>query len=611
MKSFFASFFGTLAAFAMLFLSLAVLGAVFVSGVTAKREPQVSVPSGAYLVLDLADEFQDAPLSDDGLEDLASLFDGDARRHVLQARRVVRALAAAASDSAIDGLYLSGQGLSPGRSTGFATLKEVRDAIVAFRASGKPVKAWLNFGGTREYYLASAADEVVLDPFGALLVPGLATQPVFYAGTFEKLGIGVQVTRVGKYKSAVEPYTRRDMSPESRTQTQKLIDDLWTDVSTSMESARKLDAGGILRVADSEGLIRAEAAVNAHLVDRAAYVDEMLDELRKATDVKGAREPFKQIAMADYAKLVPVNNLEARRQSASATSSSQKVAIVYAEGAIVDGTGTDDGVVWGDKLSRDLREIRHDDAIRAVVLRVNSPGGSVTASEAIQREVRLIQKSKPVVVSMGTVAASGGYWISTYSDRIFAEPTTITGSIGVFGLLFNVQGLATDKLGLTFETVKRGRFSDAATITRPKTPEELEVLQKSVDWVYDQFVSKVAESRKLDPAAVREIAQGRVWSGAEAATLGLVDEIGGLEKALAFAAGKASVGEEFTVVEYPVRKALVEQMAEALSRKRQQKADAGTFSGWVQQAIAGAAALAEYNDPRGIYARLPFDLALH
>ncbi len=596
----------------MLLLSLSIVAGVLLSGIGTKPEPQTTIQPGSYLVLDLSDDFQDAPISTGGIEDLAGLFNEDSRPHMLQSRQVTRALEAAARDSDIAGLYLSGQDLSPGHSTGFAGLKEIRDAIGAFRAAGKPVKTWLNFGGTREYYLASAADEVVLDPFGALLVPGLASQPMFYAGAFEKFGIGVQVTRVGKYKSAVEPYTRKDMSPESRAQTQKLIDDIWGDLSASIEKARSLEPGGLLKISDAEGIIRADKAVEAHLIDRVGYLDEMLDELHTATGTKNAKEPFKQISMADYAKLVPPNNLASkRRDGGSATASAQKIAIVYAEGTIVDGTGSDQGVVWGDKVARDLREIRRDDGVKALVLRVNSPGGSVTASETIQREVRLIQKTKPVIVSMGSLAASGGYWISTYSDRIFAEPTTITGSIGVFGLLFNVQGLANDKLGLTFQTVKTGKFADAATVTRPKTPEELEVLQNSVDWVYDQFLTKVADSRRMDRAAVNEIAQGRVWSGTEAAKLGLVDEIGGLDKAVAYAAGKASVGEEFSVVEYPVRKAFVEALADAIQRKRPQKA-AGSqmIASWIREAIDGAAAIGHFNDPRGIYARLPFDLAL-
>jgi len=613
MKSFFASFFGTLAALAVLVSAVAMGLALLISGFSAKREAVVPVEHGAWLVFDLSDEIQDTPLHE-GLDDLVEAL-GDQNTRVLQARKVTRALQAAALDNDIAGLYLSGQDPALGRSGGFGGLREIRDAIVAFREAGKPVRAWLTYAGTREYYLASVADEVALDPFGAILLPGLATQPMFYAGAFEKFGIGVQVTRVGKYKSAIEPYTRTDMSPESRAQTQKLLDDLWGDIAGAIETSRKLPAGRLQVTVDAEGLIRPESARAANLVDRIAYADEVLDDLRVATGMKGSKGSFRQVSLPEYSALVLDTNLVARRRGTETALPEpvghEKIAIVYAEGAIVDGSGTDKGVVWADNFSRELRELRRDDSVKAVVLRVNSPGGSVSASEAIQREVRLIQKLKPVVVSMGSVAASGGYWIATYSDRIFAEPTTITGSIGVFSLLFNIQDLANEKLGINFETVKTGRFADAATITRPKTPEELAIIQKSVDWIYAQFLAKVVESRKLDAGLVEEIAQGRVWSGTEAAKLGLVDELGGLDKALAFAATKAAVGEEFAIVEYPRRKKLVEALGEAFERKRKDKAGESLADVVVREALRGLAAVAEFNDPRGLYARLPFDPTLH
>jgi protease-4 len=613
MRSFFASFFGTLAALAMLAAAMTIGSFMLLSGLSAKTETLPTVQKGSWLVLDLSDGLQDAPLQNDGLENVARLFGNDEDARVLQARQATRAIQAAASDPDIAGLYLSGQEPALADDAGFATLAELRDAILAFRGAGKPVKAWLTYAGTRDYYLASAADDVVIDPFGAILVPGLATQPMFFTGAFEKLGIGVQITRVGKYKSAVEPFTRSEMSTESRAQTQKLLDDIWRELVRSMESTRNLPAGTLQQAADSEGLVRAEAAARLRLVDRVAYLDQVLEELRDATDAKGKKESFRQIQISEYSKLVSRSNLVAKRGGAGtgavAPSGHEKIAIVYTEGAIVDGSGNDNGVVWGDKVARQLRELRRDDSVRAVVLRVNSPGGSVTASETIQREVRLLQPSKPVVISMGSVAASGGYWISTYSDRIFAEPTTITGSIGVFGLLFNVETLANERLGLTFDTVKTGRFADAATVTRPKTPEELEIVQRHVDWIYDQFLSKVSESRRIERAQVQEIAQGRVWSGAEATRLGLVDEIGGLDAAIAWAANKANIGEEFAVVEYPPRKRFLEAITEALGEKKPEKASDAIVA-FVHETVGRIAALSEYNDPRGVYARLPFDFAL-
>jgi protease-4 len=245
------------------------------------------------------------------------------------------------------------------------------------------------------------------------------------------------------------------------------------------------------------------------------------------------------------------------------------------------------------------------------VLRVNSSGGSVTASEAILREVRLIHQDKPVIVSMGTVAASGGYWIATASDRVFAEPTTITGSIGVFGMFLNFQGLATDKLGLTFDTVKTGKFADAATVIRPKTEAELAIFQDSVDWVYDQFISKVTDARKLDRKVVEEIAQGRVWSGTEALKLKLVDELGGLGDAVKYAAAKAELGDNFRVAEYPRKKQFAEQVTEAVEGRRREQVFGGPLGGLIRDMTAELQSLRHFNDPRGLYARLPFELRLN
>ena len=614
MKNFFTSFFATLTALLVVGLGAVVLFFVMLGVMIAMGDKKpVVVQHDSYLVLDLSANIQDQPSQRDGLAELTEAFGGEGA-HVLQLREVTRALQAAARDSAITGLFLTGQVRAEGYGSGFAALKEVREAIEAFKASGKPVKAYLEYASTKDFYLASVADEIVIDPYGAIIMPGLASQPLFMAGAFEKLGIGVQVTRVGKYKSAVEPFTRKDMSPESRAQTQKLLDDLWLTVTAAIEQARKLPAGSLQKVVDAQGFIRADAAKAGRLVDRVAYVDEVLTELKAATGRKNSTESFKQVAVRDYAKLVSGNGLVARRQGDGSLEISSgpggKVALVYAEGEIVDGDGTEEGYVYGARTSRMLRQIRQDDTVKAVVLRVNSPGGSVSASEAIQREVRLLQKTKPVVVSMGTVAASGGYWISTNTERVFAEPSTITGSIGVFGLYFNLQGLFNDKLGLTVDTVKTGKFADASTIARPKTDEELALFQSFVDWVYDQFIGKVAASRKLDPAVVREIAQGRVWSGAEALKLGLVDEIGGLAAATKYAAEKARLGENFRVTEYPRKKQFAEAFAEAFDPRRREQSFAGPVGALLREATAQLQALGKFNDPRGLYARLPFELQL-
>lgn len=609
MKNFFTSFFATLTALIVFVIGACLVGFLFLGALIAlgQKKP-VAVEEGSYLVFDLSTSIVDTPDQNEGFDEFMEAFGGESR-HQVQLRQVTRALEAAAGDNAIKGLYLTGS-LHGG---GFATLKEVREAILAFKASGKPVKAYLAYAATRDFYLASAASEVVLDPYGAVVMPGLASQPMFFAGAFEKFGIGVQVTRVGKYKSAVEPFTRKDMSPENREQVQKLVDDVWKDLTVTVEGARKLPAGALQKVVDAKGFIRADAAKQAGLVDRVAYLDEVLAELKEATGRKNSDKPFKQINLKSYAKLVSTGGAEPRRLTAEKVDFAGghgKVAIVYAEGEIVDGNGNEEGLVYGEKTARMLREVREDDSVKAVVLRVNSPGGSVSASEQIAREVTLLRKSKTVIVSMGTLAASGGYWIAMPSDRIFAEPTTITGSIGVFGLFLNFQGLLNDKLGLTFDTVKTGRFADAATVTRPKTPEELALFQDSVDWVYDQFISKVAAGRKLDRSVVEEIAQGRVWSGQEALKLGLVDELGGLATATKYAAAQAKLGDNFKIAEYPRPKQFAEAFAAALEGRRDEQAFSGPVGALVREATTEIKTLNRYNDPQGLYARLPFELSL-
>lgn len=612
MKNFFTSFFASLTALIVFLVGGVLLGFLFLAALVAlgQKKP-VLVQDGSYLVYDISANIVDTPSQNQGLEEFVEALGGEARGQ-FQLRQVTRALRAAATDQEVKGLFLTGSVDAGGFGSGFAAMKEVREAIAAFRASGKPVKAYLNLARTRDIYLASAADEIVLDPYGAVVLPGLASQPMFFAGAFEKFGVGVQVTRVGKYKSGVEPYTRRDMSPENREQVQKLVDDLWQGLTAAIEESRRLPAGGLQRIVDEHGFLRAEDAQAAGLVDRVAYYDEVLDELKEATGRADSTRPFKQVSLKDYMRLVGGNGLTARRGSGEKVElgGKSRVAIVYAEGEIVDGFGHEEGFVYGVKTARMLREVRQDDGIKAVVLRVNSPGGSVSGSEAIAREVRLLQAVKPVVVSMGSYAASGGYWISAPADRIFAEPTTITGSIGVYGILLNFQSLLTDKLGLTFDTVKTGRFADALTVTRPKTPEEMERIQETVDWIYGQFIGKVTDGRKLERATVEEIAQGRVWSGTEALKLGLVDEIGGLDAAVAHAAAAAKLDGNFRVSEYPRPKQFAEVFAEAMEGRHRERALSGPVGAVLDDALQELRALSRFNDPQGVYARLPFDLRL-
>ncbi|MBC8040488.1 MAG: signal peptide peptidase SppA, partial [Opitutaceae bacterium] len=417
---------------------------------------------------------------------------------------------------------------------------------------------------------------------------------------FERFGVGVQVTKVGEFKSYAEPFVRKDLSPQNRAQLEKLLGDLWGDLLADLSADRKMAPAELQALIDSEGIIRPESALKAKLVDRLAYRDQVLEKLKVATGREGADEAFKQIALGDYMRTVSPPSAHGN--------SDKQIAIIYAEGAIVDGEG-EQGEVGGERFARELRALRQDDNVRAIVLRVNSPGGSATASEHIQRELRLAGDVKPVVVSMGSYAASGGYWISAYSDRIFAEPTTITGSIGVVGIHFDVKKLAND-LGITFDGVKTGKYADIFTIARPKTEGELAIFQGMVEWIYGEFINKVAEGRKLNADDVRKIAGGRVWSGREALKLGLVDELGGLDAAIAHAAEAAALGkDEYDLVEFPQSQTFAEMLTAWLENVRPlQTKQSGLVAQVMAQVEAQAKVLQQYNDPRGIYARMPLEI---
>ena len=608
MKNFFTSMLGALVALLIFAGGAFVLVIGFVGAIAAMGGGEKAAPElerGAYVVFDLSTNITDAPPP----IDFGSL--GVAQDDHLQLRTVTRALRAAAKDERIAGVFITG-GLRPASyGSGYAALSEVRAGIAAVKAAGKPVLAYLTTATTKDYYLASAASEVAIDPYGVIMMSGLASEPMFYAGAFEKYGVGVQVTRVGKYKSAVEPFTRTSMSPENRDQIQKLLNDIWSGLLADIAPSRGTTAAQLQAIVDREGFIRPEQAKDGQLVDRIAYRDEVYDELKAKTGRAGSKQPFKQIGLADYARLskdiadVPAKALEA----AVSGSGKGRVAVVYAEGEIVDGEGDADEV-GGTRFSRELRKLRLDDGVKAVVLRVNSPGGSASASETIQREIRLMKKVKPVVVSMGSYAASGGYWIAAYGDRIFAEPTTITGSIGVFGVQFDVKKLSGD-FGLTFDTVKTGKFADLISITRPKSDEELAVFQRMVDWIYGEFIGKVAEARKIKREVVEEIAQGRVWSGAEAKNLELVDELGGLDAAIAYAVAQAKLGPNYRLVEYPHPKELFEAVQELIEKIAPNNVRAPGLAGKLAERIEREVrVLRTFNDPQGVYARLPLNLSL-
>lgn len=604
MKTFFASFFGTMVALFLFVVGVFVLGLGIVGVMASLGNKPVTIENGSYLVFDLTANITDAPARMGPLEILEGIDDGD-RPKLLQLRSVTRGLKAAAEDNRIKGLLLTGTVSPGGYGSSLAALKEVRAALMTFRESGKPMVAYLTQAGTRDIYLAAVANEVVIDPYGQIAMPGLASEPIFFADALDKLGVGVQVARVGKYKSAVEPFIRSDLSDENREQLQKLLDDLWASLRADIAEARAIKPDSLQSLVDSEGLIRPTAALEANLVTRIAYRDEVISDLKAKTGKGTKDETFSQVAFGSYVKVARETTVSSKVESKGQVNSKKgRVAVLYAEGAIVEGEGGP-GDVGGARFSRELRRLRQDSDIDAIVLRVNSPGGSATASEHILREVRLARQAKPVVISMGGYAASGGYWISTYGDRIFAEPSTITGSIGVFSLTFDVERLS-KRLGIGFETVKTGRFADIYSISRAKTAGELAILQRDADWIYREFIARVAEGRKLTPENVEKIAQGRVWSGAEAITLGLVDELGGLDAAIRYAAERAGLGDAYSVREFPRVKPFAEALTEVL--QGMQTSSTGALDRILGEIKQRVLVLREFNDSRNIYARLPLEI---
>jgi len=590
MKDFFKSFFASLLAL-MVVGGLALLlffGLLAALGSSSKP----TVPGKAVLVFDLGTSLVDGERDTEPGEALNEAFGGGGA-HTQSLPQAIEALDRAASDSRITGLYLTGNL----QSAGPAQLRELREAIQRFKAT-KPVLAYNLGWSKRDYYLAAGATKVFLNPFGGMEVNGLGAEPMFFGEAFKKYGVEVQVTRVGKYKSAVEPFITDRMSEPNREQVQKLLDDIWGEWKATVAQDRKKTTAELQTIADEKGLVEAEDALKLGLVDRLAPYDEVLDELKKLAGKQPKDKDFPQINLTTYAAI-----------PGEAKSGKTRIAVLVAEGEIVDGEGKS-AQVGGERISRELRKLRMDDRIKAVVLRVNSPGGSAAASELIQREVILTKKVKPVVVSMGHLAASGGYWISTYGSRIYAEPTTLTGSIGVFGLLPNVKKLA-NGYGITWDGVQTAKLANPMTLTRPKNELELKLIQGVVDHIYDQFIAKVAESRKMKKEAVHEIAQGRVWSGQEALKLGLVDELGGLGAAVKHAAKLAKAEGDFQIVgperEPDAFKELLKSIGQGKPRKL---AKAGPVDQLVDTFKVQVERLSALNDPRGIYARMPFELDL-
>ncbi|MCB9230420.1 MAG: signal peptide peptidase SppA [Bacteroidia bacterium] len=459
----------------------------------------------------------------------------------------------AKDDDRIKGIYINIKGLSGG----WATLEALRKELENFKESDKFIYAYGETYTEGAYYLASVADKVWLYPHGDLELNGFASTPYFVKGAFEKLGVEAKVFRVGTFKSAVEPFINSEMSPANELQIQTLLGDFWDQFAAKIAAQRNLDVDKINALTNAYSIRDAEDAFEAGLVDGLKFEDEVLEMLASETGKKKSDE-LEFITLKSYSKAADPNPKKTDRK--------KKISVIFAEGNIVDGKGDDDEV-GSATIAPLIRKAREDSTVKAVVLRVNSPGGSALASDVMWREVILTKKVKPVIVSMGDLAASGGYYISAAADRIFAEPNTITGSIGVFGLMFNTEKMFKDKLGVTFDRVATNPYADLGNPNRPMAEDEANIIQSGVNKIYSQFIEVVRAGRSAhfaDSAAVDMIAQGRVWSGKRALEIGLVDELGGLDDAIAYAATTAGLGDDYQIRTYPKEKDPIEELMKNL-----------------------------------------------
>ena len=549
--NFIKTFLAALLAFVLGSLAILLFGMFILFAIAGSMERTVTVKEGSILRIDFSEVINDAPSSDP----LAGFdFRTLQSTRQLSLLKVLRTLEAAAVDDRIEGIYLRMNGT--GGVTGTALIEELREAIELFKQSGKFVVAYNETYSQGQYYLASAADRIYLQPEGGMDWSGLSTSLLFYKGLFDKLDLKAEVFRptVCKYKSAVEPYILDRMSEANREQMQALVDSMWGTIAEAVAASRGIDVERLNEIADKLQVTLPEDALKYGFVDGLLYEDQMKEVFAGLGVEDDGEGNYDFVSLGDYASMVGVDldNLGADR-----------VAVVYADGQIVDGEGYGDAV-YGNSLAAELADVRRDEKVKAVVVRVNSPGGSALASDVIWREMELLRAEKPVVVSMGSYAASGGYYISCPADVIVADRLTLTGSIGVFGMFLNPIDALKNKLGITLDGVKSNASAGMGSV-EPLTPAQRASIMRGVDKVYETFTQDVAAGRNLPIEKVLDIAGGRVWSGSDALGIGLIDAYGGLKTAIALAVDKAGLGENFRVVEVTQQPSGLAAMLSALN----------------------------------------------
>ncbi|MDR1864066.1 MAG: signal peptide peptidase SppA [Bacteroidales bacterium] len=585
-KYFLATLAGSLVA---LLLMLFIVAGIFGSMASLGDQPVV-IRENTVLKIELH-----AAIAERAPERLIPSFDflSLQTQQVMGLNRILSAIRNAKDDSRIKGVYLNLTTVS----AGYATVEEIRNALADFKESGKFIVSYSDFYTQKAYYLASIADRIYMNPMGDFPLKGIGSQVLFLKNAMEKLDIEAEIIRHGKFKSAVEPWMQDRMSHESREQTRTYINAIWDWVADGIAGARSLDKQQMNEWIDRLEVFEARSAMTKGLLDGLTYEDEVLKELAEYSEA-GSEENPSFVSLSDYIK-------EHERASMPATSV-DKIAVIFAEGDIVMGSGHVSESITSGGLTNSIREARQDSSVKAIVLRINSGGGSALASEIISREVRLAADVKPVIASFGDVAASGGYYIATQADIIVADPTTITGSIGVFGIIPNFRNFMDKKLGLTFDGVTTHRYSDAGNPMRPLSAEERTILQKHVENIYDTFLVRVSTGRNMPKETVDEMGQGRVWSAVDAKRLGLIDRFGGLNEAVLIAAEKAGLT-DYAVKELPERRTMLEILLSGLAEEakmRAVRAETGEYYKYYRQ-------LKSMAQMQGVQAKMPCEIELY
>jgi protease IV len=583
-KFMFASMLGTfLTLVVIMFISLMVLvGMVY----SLKDEGKTKVEKNSVLEIRLNENITERG-SDESMPKIDPF--SQTIETSLGLNQIVRSIENAADDENIKGIFLNVEGIEAGMST----VTEIRNALLEFKKSKKFITAYSEFYSQKAYYLASVADKIYLNPEGYLDFRGLRSNPMFFKGTFEKLDVEVQIIKHGQYKSFGEAYSEDKMSKPNREQISRLLSTIWDEMLGNISASRNISVDELKNISNNLLIRKAADAVTYKLADDVAFYDEVENDLKKQSGTE-EKKKLKTISLSKYAK----------SHSAESEYSKNKIAVIYAVGGISGGKGDEENI-GSETISKAIRKARLDSSVKAIVMRVNSPGGSALASDVIWREVTLAKKEKPFVVSMGDVAASGGYYISCAADTIVAQPNTITGSIGVIGIILNTQKFFSNKLGITFDTVRTGRFSDFGSQNRPLTAEEKKIGEGEVERIYEGFVAHVAEGRNMNAPDVDSIGQGRVWSGVDAIKIGLVDKLGGLNDAIEIVARMAKL-EKYRIITLPEQENFLQRILESISAdakaKNVREALGEVYPYYMQ--------MKKILNMRGMQARMPMEIVI-